>query len=167
MVHVLIVDGYNVIRSTAPYAEMAERDLERARDALLADVAAYAANEARATVVFDGGGNPLSDGSSQEFCGIEVVFSPHGQSADTVVEARARRARDSGHDVEVVSSDAATQWAVMGASTVRRSAREFATDLRLERSEYDRANPCGPKASRVEDRIEPGVRDALRRMIGE
>jgi hypothetical protein len=53
---VLIVDGYNVIRSTPPYREIASQDLESARVALISDVAAYAAGEWDATVVFDGGG---------------------------------------------------------------------------------------------------------------
>ncbi len=41
-VRVLLVDGYNVIRQTPPYRELAEDDLESARAALVSDVAAYA-----------------------------------------------------------------------------------------------------------------------------
>ena len=52
---VLLVDGYNVIRLTPPYRDLAQRDLDSARVALVSDVAAYAGDEWDATVVFDGG----------------------------------------------------------------------------------------------------------------
>ena len=72
---VLIVDGYNVIRLTPPYRELAGIDLESARAALVSDVAAYAAGEWDATVVFDGANNPHSTGEPHNVAGVRIVFS--------------------------------------------------------------------------------------------
>lgn len=160
---VLIVDGYNVIRCTPPYRELAEDDLAAAREALVSDVAAYAQGEWDATVVFDGGGNPQSDGLAHHLLGITVVFSRHGISADTVVEGLARAARVRGSHVDVVTSDAQTQWTVMGDRVARRSAKEFSAELRMGEAEWREQNPAGSSTSRLEDRIDPDVRDVLER----
>lgn len=160
---VLLVDGYNVIRCTPPYRDIAEDDLASAREALVSDVAAYAQGEWDATVVFDGAGNPHSDGAPHFIAGITVVFSKHGTSADSVIEARARSARERGQRVDVVTSDAQTQWAVMGGHVARRSAVEFSAELRMEEAEWRESAPAGSSTSRIEDRIDPDVREVLSR----
>ncbi len=160
---VLLVDGYNVIRATPPYRDLAVDDLDAARTALISDVAAYAMSEWRATVVFDGGGNIHSDGRGHDVAGITVIFSPYGVEADTVVESMARAARDRGDRVEVVTSDAQTQWAVLGGSVARRSSAEFSAELRGGESEWREHSPSGERRSRVEDRIDPVVREQLAR----
>lgn len=164
----LLVDGYNVIRQTPPYVHLAERDdMEAARAALVADVAAYAGSEWDATVVFDGGANPRSTGEPHEMLGVQVVFSAYGMSADTVIEGLARSARDSGHRVEVVTSDAQTQWAVMGGGVARRSAGEFAGELHRERADWAEHTPSGRVTARLEDRIPARVRAELERWARE
>lgn len=92
-----------------------------------------------------------------------MVFSPHGVDADTVVESLARRWREAGDEVEVVTSDAQTQWAVMGGRVARRSAKEFAGELRDAEQEWREHAPAGRKAVRIEDRISPSVRATLER----
>lgn len=159
--NVLLVDGYNVIRCTPPYRDIAERDLASAREALVGDVAAYAQSEWDATVVFDGGGNERSDGRPHRISGITVVFSRYGMSADSVIEGLSREARTRGDRVEVVTSDAQTQWTVLGGTVVRRSAAEFSRDLRVEEAEWRERTPSGSSASRIEDRIDPAIREVL------
>jgi uncharacterized protein len=162
-VRALLVDGYNVIRCTLPYQELAEEDLAAAREALVSDVAAYAQGEWDATVVFDGARNPQSDGVPHRLLGITVVFSRHGTSADTVIESLARTARDNGQHVDVVTSDAATQWTVLGSRVARRSAAEFSRELRAEEAEWREQTPAGSATSRIEDRIDESVRRTLER----
>ncbi|MBI5231912.1 MAG: NYN domain-containing protein, partial [Coriobacteriales bacterium] len=82
----LIVDGYNVLMRARAYAELARTDLDAARAALVSDVAAFAHGEFRATVVFDGGGNPASLGVPHDVAGVTVLFSPYGVDADAVIE---------------------------------------------------------------------------------
>lgn len=157
----LIVDGYNVIRSTPPYRELASDDLDAARAALVSDVAAYAQGEWDATVVFDGGRNPHSDGAPHRTLGLTVVFSPFGCDADSVIERLARSARENGEHVEVVTSDAQTQWAVLGSGVARRSSAEFSSELRSGESDWREHAASGSSASRIEDRIDASVRDVL------
>jgi predicted RNA-binding protein with PIN domain len=159
----LIVDGYNVIRRTPPYTHIAEYDLDSARLALVADVAAFAHNEFKATIVFDGHNNPHSDGLSHSIAGVTVIFSRYGVEADSVIEALSRSAREAGEDVLVVTSDAQMQWTVLGGRVARMSADEFAGEIKAEDAEWRQHAPAGSAKSRLEDRIDVAIRDQLAR----
>lgn len=162
-VRVLIVDGYNVIRQTPPYRELAENDLDAARAALVSDVAAYAAAEWRATVVFDGHLNPDSDGVEHHVSDVTVIFSRFGREADSVIEALARDARERGDETVVVTSDAQTQWTVLGGSVGRMSSSEFAGELRSQDSEWREHTPAGSTRGLLEDRVDAHTRERLSR----
>ena len=114
---VLVVDGYNVIRESHAYRKLIDEDLTdpllhdvyvRAREALLADVAAFAQGSYEATVVFDGFGNPDPERPPMRTAGVNIVFSPSGVEADAVIERLWRechasvvahvRQRDRGHE---------------------------------------------------------------------
>jgi predicted RNA-binding protein with PIN domain len=170
----LLVDGYNVLRSSGLYAAQdgAEDDyghapLNASRESLIGDVAIFAQGrfaKADVTVVFDGAGNPSSDGERRETGGVGVIFSAAGVSADAVIEDMARSAAALGQDVLVVSSDAAMQWTVMGARVTRMSAAGFAQELRLLRAEIsEHLDESRPKATLAE-RLDPKVRERLARM---
>ena len=133
---ILIVDGFNVLRSGSRYAHIVAPNpdwdhdaFNRAREALINDVASYAGREWDATVVFDGGGNVESTGEALSVGGVRIVFSPAGFSADTVVEKLAREGRNAGYEVLVVSSDASIQDAVFGFGVDRMSAEGFSREL--------------------------------------
>ena len=159
----LIVDGYNVIRQTPPYKQIAEGDLEAGRVALVADVAAFAHGEYRATVVFDGHLNPLSDGRGHTVAGVTVIFSGFGCEADTVIESLARTARECGEEVLVVTSDAQTQWTVLGGRVTRMSSAEFGGELRDDGVEWREHASAGNSKGRLEDRIDAVTRERLAR----
>lgn len=167
MARLLIIDGYNVIRSTQPYLELAQNDnWDHARDALLNDVAMLVNGEIEVTVVFDGTSNPQSQGTPEKHLGMTVIFSPFGKTADTVIEKMARLARERGDSVEVVTSDAQTQWAVMGQRVIRRSSREFTEYLSDEVSGWQKENSKPRKRVTLEDRISPEAAKALRKLSG-
>ncbi|MDR2109275.1 MAG: NYN domain-containing protein [Coriobacteriales bacterium] len=133
---VVLVDGYNVLRSSGRYsAYLARSDdyahdvYNAAREALLNDVAGFVGRDGRAIIVFDGAGNPESAGEPRRIANIEVIFSPSGVSADAVIEGLAQRERQRGAKVLVVTSDAQTQWAVLGSGVTRMSAATFAGEL--------------------------------------
>lgn len=162
----LIIDGYNVLRSTKRYSALARRDLEQARSRLIADAAALSDEATRVTVVFDAGGNEGSNGLARVIAGVEVVFSRSGTTADEVIEARAAHAKAAGEQAVVVTSDAATQHTVMGAQVVRMSAREFADEVDLMEREHREAIGGSQTSVPVERRIDVEVRRALERWIG-
>jgi predicted RNA-binding protein with PIN domain len=160
----LIVDGYNVIHKTPPYQFLAEDDLDAARAALVSDVAAFAHGEWRATVVFDGHNNPESVGLPHQVSGVTVIFSRFGIDADSVIESLARTARESGEEAVVVTSDAQTQWTVLGGSVGRMSSPEFAEELRQGSREWEAHAPSGSASGRLEDRIDSDTKLRLWRL---
>ncbi|MEF2846188.1 MAG: NYN domain-containing protein, partial [Eggerthellaceae bacterium] len=131
----LIVDGYNVLRSGQRYVHMRRQDdytvekYNNVREALISDVAAFAGSEYRAIIVFDGADNPESAGKTQRVGGIKIMFSPFGSSADKVIEKLAHDAREQHVEVMVVTSDASIQDAVFGGGVDRMSANGFSLEM--------------------------------------
>jgi len=158
-----IIDGYNLIFSDTSYASLAKDDLDGARARLVEDVAGYCRGEARGTVVFDGAGNPASDGTPHHIAGVMVMFSRAGETADSAIEGLARRARERGENTIVVTSDAATQWVVMGAEVTRMSSAEFVAALRSSTGEWKADVPDAARKGALQERIAPEVREALSR----
>ena len=136
----LIVDGYNVLRSGSCYQRISDPDytddwFNTARDALINDVINFAGRTWRAIVVFDGGGNAYSLGEAQEIGGVRIIFSPAGQSADKVIEKLAHDARERQVETLVVSSDATIQDTVFGGGVDRMSAEGFCRELMMRHEE--------------------------------
>jgi predicted RNA-binding protein with PIN domain len=169
---VLLVDGYNVLRSNGTYSHLTEETPDHTHDAfnlarqtLVTDVATFAGREYEATVVFDGGGNPLSTGQPREVAGIRVIFSAAGVSADSVIEELARDAVARGREVLVVTSDAATQWTVLGKKVTRMSAAGFADEMGAVRRELTEATEREAGKRTLADRLDPRTRKALEGLV--
>lgn len=167
----LIVDGYNVLRSGQRYIHM-RRDADythetfnRVREALISDVAAFAGSEYRAVIVFDAAQNPESAGKSQKIGGVKVVFSPFGSSGDKVIEKLAHDAREQRVEVMVVTSDATIQDTVVGGGVDRMSANGFSLEMEDlgEEAARDRTVEVSRKAT-VADRLDPAVLEKLKAM---
>ncbi|MDD7369352.1 MAG: NYN domain-containing protein [Berryella intestinalis] len=157
---ILVVDGYNVLRSGSRYRLVPDPDytddaFNRAREALISDVVHFAGREWRATVVFDGGGNRFSKGDPDFVGGVRVVFSPAGSSADRIIEKIAREGRENGFEVMVVTSDATIQDTVFGLGVDRMSAEGFCRDVGryFEEARLDEA-PRIAKKNTVAGRID-------------
>ena len=167
---ILIVDGFNVLRSgsrykriVAPTPDWDHDAFNRAREMLINDVVNYAGREWRATVVFDGGGNVESTGEAVSVGGVRVVFSPAGSSADKVIEKLAHEGRDNGFEVMVVTSDAVIQDTVFGLGVDRMSAEGFSTEI--ERYYHDAVLDETPKVAEkrtVAGRIDAATLDKLK-----
>ena len=132
----LIVDGFNVLRSGSRYKNISlnmpdyDHDwFNRAREMLVNDVVHFSGKEWRSTVVFDGGGNAESTGEATMVGGVRVVFSPAGSSADKVIEKLAFEGRENGFEVMVVTSDATIQDTVFGLGVDRMSAEGFSIEI--------------------------------------
>lgn len=158
-----IIDGYNVIGSSDPYRSLAARDIDTARARLVEDLTALTAPDRHITVVFDGAGNPSSDGTPHHVAGVAVFFSRTGESADTLIEALAARSRERAEETFVVTSDAQTQWTVMGGPVTRMSSAEFVREMIADTAERrEHLSPEG-RRGRLEERIDPSVRAILAR----
>lgn len=135
----LVVDGYNVIHCSPRYESLIfekgdepySHDVyDRARTALVADVAAFAGRRYEPVVVFDGAGNLSFDRPNLPQAGVRIEYSPTGVSADTVVQQLCTEAREAGRACTVVTSDGTIQATVMGKGVARISARMFVEELR-------------------------------------
>ena len=159
--HRLVVDGYNVLHADPACAALAKEDLDSARARLVADLAGFAQGGPHVVVVFDGGGNPDSDGTPHHLGGLTIIFSRAGQTADTLIESLAARSRERGEDTVVVTSDAATRQAVLGGSISVMSATSFLGALSADETERVAARQSGARRVPVDQRIGSGVRDVL------
>jgi predicted RNA-binding protein with PIN domain len=168
----LIVDGYNVLRSGDYYQEprgrmddFGDEAFNAARDALVNDVALFAGHDYQAVVVFDGAGNRHSDGQPTLVGGVEVIFSAAGALADSVIEQRVKQAVAAGSEVLVVTSDATTQWTVLGNHVSRMSAAGFYAELHSIGAEERAALRVAPKNT-LGERLPPDVLARLRELYG-
>ncbi len=159
----LIIDGYNVLRSGSRYQNIVSPDytddaFNQARECLMNDIAAYAGRTYRAIVVFDGADNEYSDGRTEIVGGLEVMFSPAGQSADKVIEKYAHDARVREVETLVVTSDAAIQDAVFGGSITRMSAEGFSREIEAYYAEAQSdAKPVVAHKNTLAERIDPAT----------
>ena len=142
----LLVDGYNVLRSGSRYRNLrdagpnpdyADDAFNRAREALINDVVAYAGRDCEAVIVFDAGGNAYSDGAAERIAGVRIVFSRAGETADKAIERMAWDARERGVEVLVVTSDADIQNTVFGGGVDRMSADGFSRAVNAASHEFE------------------------------
>lgn len=158
----VIVDGYNVLRTAERYSLQARYDFDSARARLVSDVAAFVGAGERAIVVFDGAQNPASDGSPHEVAGVTVVFSAYGRDADTTIEEIIAQKRTAGDKVLLVTSDQTLQWTTMGAKVTRMSSAEFGRELAEESADRETYARDGSGAA-LDKRLDPDTRDKLAR----
>lgn len=163
----LIVDGYNVLRSGSRYRNAPDEDytddtFNAAREMLINDVVNYAGGDYKAVIVFDGAKNAFSDGEAETVGGVRIVFSPAGQSADKVIEKLAYDAGKRGIETMVVTSDAAIQDTVFGGGVDRMSADGFSHEM----GEYyeDARLDDSPKVARKNTVAERIPADTLARL---
>lgn len=122
----ILIDGHNLI-GQLPILSLEDPDDE---EKLVRLLASYRARTGKAiTVVFDPGGAYALPGSRRHG-GVEVVFAPHGRSADSVIARRVRRSRNP-QEWQVVTSDRKLTEAVtrQGARVLR--AEDYAAELEL------------------------------------
>lgn len=167
----LVVDGYNVIYKSARYLarmdETADGDpFEQARDLLVADVAAYAKGRYEPVIVFDAAGNVSPERPDLSKAGVRLVFSPAGESADTVIERLVTEARLAPQAVTVVTSDNTIRATVGGIPVTRVSSDVLVANMDTLDVEYRQANAeRQTQHMRLEDRIDPSAREKLWRLL--
>ena len=158
----LIVDGYNVLRSGSRYRSLREHAdytddaFNKSREALISDVIAYMGRDYNdGIIVFDGGGNEFSQGVEQRVGCVRIVFSPAGSSADATIEKLAHEARERGVEVMVVTSDATIQDTVFGGGVDRMSSDGFSMEAQVldEEARAD-AHPKVAAKRTLADRID-------------
>lgn len=172
----LVVDGYNVIFGTPRYKslmdEPGECDLdhdpfERARELLVADVAAFAQGRYEPVIVFDAAGNVNPEHPELRRAGVRMIFSPTGVTADTVIERLVGECRRQMREVTVVTSDNTIRATVGGIPVTRISSAMLAHEIDVLDSEreVDIAERRHGKLT-VEDRLDAKTLAKLNALLG-
>lgn len=100
----LLVDGYNVIKTTPYFQHFERQSLERARNALQSSLNAYVRRTgARVDLYFDGS-EAVALPQEQECGAIQIFFSRPPQLADDLIKAAVQRMHGAKR-VRVISSD--------------------------------------------------------------
>ena len=129
-------------------------------------MAAYAKGRYDPVIVFDAAGNVSPERPDLSKAGVRMVFSPAGESADTVIERLVTEARLAPKAVTVVTSDNTIRATVGGVPVTRVSSDVLVTNMDALAVEYERENAeRQTQHMRLEDRIDPAAREKLWRML--
>jgi predicted RNA-binding protein with PIN domain len=193
---VFLIDGYNVLHQLVGHRQLkgggdfrghqgrtrnadassreqgtpfdrGDLDLEDARKRLVDRIASYMGrSKDRAIIVFDSHAQMLQKQESAT-ANVEVFFGSFSQSADSIIEREAFAA-SAGENVVVVTSDYTLQKTVFRPNVIRRSSRQFVSDLQEETRRIAIPQNCTTMSHRIEDRVDPRTVDklkALREML--
>ena len=125
----LVVDGYNVIFAWKELAELAQTDLEAARQQLMDLLANYSAFTRTETIlVFDAYRVKGGTGERFDYHGLHVAYTKETETGDAYIE---RLCHDIGKNemVRVVTSDNLIRVSALRSGVLRTSAAEFGKQL--------------------------------------
>lgn len=103
----ILVDGYNVIKRAASFRAAHAQSLAAARAQLITLlVNRYRHTPYQVIVVFDGDAALEQTSHDRR---IRIIYSCHGETADSVIARLAASARSAGRDIEIYSDDIEVQ----------------------------------------------------------
>ncbi|WP_172188985.1 NYN domain-containing protein [Lentilactobacillus kribbianus] len=135
----LIVDAYNMIGNWPELNKLKQANrLADARDQLIKTLSEYKKyRDLNMIVVFDAMYVPGNSKSFEKY-DMEIIWTSKDETADSYIEALARRKQSRFVQVTVATSDQAEQWTVFAAGALRIPARELLADVKRARSEVKR-----------------------------
>ncbi len=135
----LIVDAYNMIGNWPHLTKLKLADrLEDARDELLSELAEYKKyQDVNMIVVFDAMYVPGNAKSFVNKYDMEIVWTSKDQTADSYIEALARKKQNRFTQVVVATSDQAEQWTIFAAGALRIPARELLADVNRTKKDVE------------------------------
>lgn len=121
----IVVDGYNQIFSWDSLRELARKDYDAARDRLIQVLVDYQAfHNYRMILVFDAYRVPGSQPHDQTLENTTIVYTRHGQTADSYIEKIVGDLQKE-YNVIVASSDGLIQNSILAQGARRMSSREL------------------------------------------
>ena len=161
----LVVDGYNVIGAWSDVSKK-EWSIDEARDQLihiLQDFSGYEDEEV--VVVFDGWQSDRRITTEEVQGNIRVVFTHHGETADSYIERFVAQTPKYRH-VRVATSDGLEQSQVLSTGAVRMTSRELLRELRELRSRgmSDHRQDAGMQRNPLEGRLPEDTVKELERL---
>lgn len=131
----LLVDGYNIIFAWEDLRELAEVNIEGARNKLMDVLCNYQGFKKMTLIlVFDAYKVPGNKGDVQKYHNIFVVYTKEAETADQYIE-KAVHEIGRKHHVTVATSDALEQVIILGQGADRMSAQGLKDEVELVRKE--------------------------------
>ena len=131
----LLVDGYNIIFAWDDLKELAEVNIEGARNKLMDVLCNYQGFKKMTLIlVFDAYKVPGNKGEVQKYHNIFVVYTKEAETADQYIE-KAVHEIGRKHQVTVATSDALEQVIILGQGAARMSAQGLKDEVELVRKE--------------------------------
>ena len=141
-------------------------DLEDERRRLVDRIASYMGGTSdRALVVFDSRSQVLQKMESATR-NVDVYFGSFSRSADAIIE-REVYVLNAGESIVVVSSDYQLQKTVFLPNVIRRSSRQFISDLQEHTKRIANPEKCITMGHRIEERIDPDTVERLKALRDE
>ena len=133
----LIVDGYNILFAWDELRDLAQEDLEAARQALMDMLSNYCAFKNREVIlVFDGYQVKGNRGERFRYHNLFVVYTRENETGDMYIESLVRGIGK--HDrVWVATSDSLIQLSAFRTGVLRLSARELKAEIETVRGEMN------------------------------
>jgi len=125
----LILDGYNLIYSWDELKELADFNLEKARETLMDILSNYAAyTKTELVLVFDA--YRVKDGTGSDIIkdGYRVIFTKEDQTADAFIE-KMMHEQGPNYNIKVVTGDRLVQYSAVHSGILRMTAREFKDEI--------------------------------------
>ena len=171
MGNIYYIDGYNIIHHSSHLRPIAVNNFEGARDALIEQVSMFCSTaHHHAKIVFDGRGR-RSDSSIpfRAAAGLEVVYSPGHQNADSYIERAVYNAPKRA-DLVVVSGDRGLRNTCYNLGALVMDPENFLTTVRdtiREARDVRHSSQPSKLDSRVEDRLDASSLSRLNDLKGK
>ncbi|MEJ6400214.1 NYN domain-containing protein [Nicoliella lavandulae] len=135
----LLVDAYNVIGSWPELNQLKlDNRMAEARDELLRILSEYQKyRKINMVIIFDAMYVPGLAKKDKHY-NLDVVWTGKDETADSYIEALARKKQSRFTQVIVVTSDQAEQWTVFSAGALRLSSRDLLRDVKRAKKEIHR-----------------------------
>jgi predicted RNA-binding protein with PIN domain len=132
----ILVDGYNVIKRAPSFQAARAQSLAAARAQLIALLRnRYRHTPHQVIVVFDG--NETLEQTSHEQR-IRIIYSRHGETADTVIARLAALARSDGREVEMFSDDSEVQQLVASQGGITQTTSQLEREVHAAPRDIER-----------------------------
>lgn len=126
----LLVDGYNIIFAWDELREIADKDIESARNRLIDIMCNYRGfKQCELILVFDAYRVKGNNREVEQINGINVVYTKEAETADMYIE-KVTRELGKKHRVRVATSDSIEQVIIMGGGALRMSADELSEEVK-------------------------------------
>lgn len=131
----VLVDGYNIIFSWDELHDLAEREMDAAKDRLIDILSEYAAfTKYIVILVFDAYKVSGGVGSVTRQKGIDIIYTKEAETADSYIEKTSRTLAKE-NMVRVATSDRLEQMIIWGDGALPMSAREFLAEVNRTKEE--------------------------------